>query len=343
MGSVKELIIEDSPTNLVLGRGKFVFSNDYSVFDWGKMPDRILLKGRVLCMMGAFNFELLEKNGIKTHYLGLVEGGAPRRFREASEPSNEMRVMVVRKPELEFKRGKYRYDLYSKRLGSNFLVPLEVIFRNSIPPGSSVRKRFKPKDLGLKNRKWPEKNIELKKPMIDFSTKLEAKDRYLSEVEALEISNLGEEKFAELKNIAVEVNRIITKQAKKSKMAHEDGKIELLCFNNELFVADVAGTFDENRFSFRGKEISKEVIRQYYKREQPKWVKAVDKAKKTAANRRKSDWKKYCKIEPERLPPVLLELVSEMYSAGCNQYTGRDIFEARELGEVLEDIYSGGE
>jgi len=286
---------------------------------------------------------LLEQHGIKTHYLGLLEGEKARRFREVSEPANEMKVMVVNKPALEFKRGKYRYDLYSKRLGSNFLVPLEVIFRNSIPPGSSARKRLKPKDIGLNKRKWPKENIALKKPLVDFSTKLEAKDRYLPEEEAMGISNLSEEKFAELKNIAIEVNRAITKQAKKGKMVHEDGKIEMFCFNNELFVADVAGTFDENRFSFKGKEISKEVIRQHYKKSQPKWVEAVEKAKKRAWEKGKSDWKKYCRIEPERIPSELLELVSEMYSAGCNQYTGKQLFEARELGEVLEDIYSWGE
>ncbi len=340
MGSVKELVIEENPSNLVLGRGKFVFSNDYSVFDWGKMPDRILFKGRVLCMMGAFNLELLERKGIKTHYLGLVEDGSIKRFREVSEPVNEMQIMLTRKPELAFRNGAYNYADFAERAGENFLVPLEVIFRNSVPVGSSVRKRFKPSDLGLREKKWPDENIELKKPMLDFSTKLEAKDRYLSEKEALEISNLGIEKFSELKKIALKVNRIISKQARKSKMVHEDGKIEAFCFKNELFVADVAGTFDENRFSFKGREISKEVIRQYYKKKQPRWVKAVVKAKETASKKKTSDWKKYCRIEPMALPPKFLELVSEMYCAGANAYTGKNLFEARGIEDVLEDVYS---
>ncbi len=343
MGSVKELVVEDSPSNLVLGKGKFVFSNDYSVFDWGKMPDRILFKGRVLCMMGAFNLELLERKGIKTHYLGLVENNSIKRFREVSEPVNEMQIMLTRKPELAFRNGVYDYNGFREKSGENFLVPLEVIFRNSVPVGSSVRKRFKPRDLGLKEKKWPNENVELKKPMIDFSTKLEAKDRYLSEKEALKISNLSEEKFSELKRIALKVNRLISSQAKKSKMVHEDGKIELFYFKNELFVADVAGTFDENRFSFKGREISKEVIRQYYKRKQPRWVKAVVKAKETALKKKASDWKKYCRIEPMALPPKFLELVSEMYCAGANAYTGKPLFEARDLGAVLEEIYSWSE
>jgi len=338
MGSVKELVIENAPANLVLGRGTFDFSNDYSVFDWGKMPDKLLFKGRVLCMLGAFNFELMEREGIQTHYLGLDEDGSTKKFKEVIEPSNEMKVMVIKKPELEFSRGKYCYDLFNKKAGRNFLVPLEVIFRNSIPLGSSVRKRFKPKDLGLKNRKWPKENIKLKKPMIDFSTKFESKDRYLSEKEALKISNLSEERFEELKKIAATVNKIITKQARKNKMVHEDGKIELFCFKDELFVADVAGTFDENRFSFKGMEISKEVIRQHYKRTQPKWVEAIDKAKKKAEEKKKSDWKKFVKINPEPLPCELAELVSEMYCAGANTYTGKKLFDVRDLEKVLKDI-----
>ncbi len=53
-----------------LGRGRFVFTNQYSVFDWGEMPDHVPKKGASLCTMGAFNFELLEVNDIPTHYVG---------------------------------------------------------------------------------------------------------------------------------------------------------------------------------------------------------------------------------------------------------------------------------
>ncbi|MEM0360432.1 MAG: phosphoribosylaminoimidazolesuccinocarboxamide synthase [Candidatus Diapherotrites archaeon] len=343
MGSVKDLVIESQPTDMVPGTGKFVFSNDYSVFDWGKMPDKILLKGRALCMMAAFNFELLEKNGIRTHYLGLLENSQAKRFDSIVEPSNEMKVMVARKPVLEFKNGLYDYALFKKKAGNNFLVPLEIIFRNSIPIGSSARKRLSPKQAGLKGNKWPEKNVKLKKPVIDFSTKLEAKDRYLSEQEALEISCLPQEKFNELKKIAFNVNKIITRQAKKQGLEHEDGKIEVFHYNGEIFVADVAGTFDENRFAFKGKEISKEVLRQYYKKSQPEWIEAMEKARAMAEKKKEKDWKKYCRIEPKPLPPALLELVSEMYCAGTNQYCEKEIFNARPIRTVLEELYSWSE
>jgi len=75
MGSVKEIIEESAPFKGMLGKGSFLFSDDYSVFDWGKMPDSVPGKGAVLCMLGAFNFRLLEREGIRTHYLGLMEEG----------------------------------------------------------------------------------------------------------------------------------------------------------------------------------------------------------------------------------------------------------------------------
>jgi len=39
------------------------------------MPDAIPRKGASLCAMGAFNFELLEDEGIPTHYRGVADPG----------------------------------------------------------------------------------------------------------------------------------------------------------------------------------------------------------------------------------------------------------------------------
>ncbi|MEM2727184.1 MAG: phosphoribosylaminoimidazolesuccinocarboxamide synthase, partial [Archaeoglobaceae archaeon] len=72
MGSVKDLIVLKSP-NGGLGEGIFEFSNRYSVFDYGEMPDKIEGKGASLCLISAYFFEKLEKIGIKTHYDGLIE------------------------------------------------------------------------------------------------------------------------------------------------------------------------------------------------------------------------------------------------------------------------------
>ena len=56
MGSVKDLIIIKKPYGNELGIGRFVFSNRYSVFDWGEMPDHIKNKGASLCLISAYFF-----------------------------------------------------------------------------------------------------------------------------------------------------------------------------------------------------------------------------------------------------------------------------------------------
>ena len=55
-GSVKRVWQPQDPSLLW-----FEFTDDYSVFDWGKMPDTIANKGRALAVMGAFIFDKLVK------------------------------------------------------------------------------------------------------------------------------------------------------------------------------------------------------------------------------------------------------------------------------------------
>ena len=60
MGSVKDLKVIEKPTPDKMGVGRFHFSDRYSVFDWGEMPDHIDGKGAALCLMGAYSFEWLD-------------------------------------------------------------------------------------------------------------------------------------------------------------------------------------------------------------------------------------------------------------------------------------------
>ena len=60
MGSVKDLKIISPVVTDKMGIGRFHYSDRYSVFDWGEMPDLITGKGKALCMIGAYFFEKLE-------------------------------------------------------------------------------------------------------------------------------------------------------------------------------------------------------------------------------------------------------------------------------------------
>ena len=95
------------------------------------------------------------------------------------------------------------------------------------------------------------------------------------------------------------------------------------------------GALDECRFTYEldGQriDVSKEIPRQWYRRKQPEWVEEVDKAKKSG----REDWKSLVAIQPEPLPPALLEILSNVYASAANAVIGRNMFNAPELPKVV--------
>jgi Phosphoribosylaminoimidazolesuccinocarboxamide (SAICAR) synthase len=230
----------------------------------------------------------------------------------------------------------YDYDAYHDAAGENFLIPLEVVFRNTVPVGSSLRKRGDPADYGLDSQEWPDEKVALPEPVVEFSTKYEEQDRYLSRDEADRIAGVAA--IDDLESVARSVNELLNEQAAAAGFTHEDGKIECLYHDGEIRVADVVGTFDENRFSVDGHQLSKEVIRQYYKREQPEWVDAVSEAKANVVVTDGADWRPLCEIDPITLPNEVVTAVADMYSAGANAYTGTGWFDAPSLADAVDAI-----
>ncbi|WP_313694008.1 phosphoribosylaminoimidazolesuccinocarboxamide synthase [Halorarum halobium] len=334
MTSVKEFRVERAPTDAAPGAGSFVFTDDYSVFDWGKMPDEIPGKGASLCTMGAFNFELLERAGVPTHYRGVGADATP--LAEAEDAPGELAIDLVNVPDLPFSDGEYDYDAFHAETGSNYVVPLEIVFRNAVPVGSSLRSRADPRDLGLDRDEWPDEAVPLPVPVVEFSTKFEEQDRYLDADEAGDVA--GEADADDLESVARRVNDLLTERAAETGFVHEDGKIECCYVDGEVRVADVVGTFDENRFAYDGQEVSKEVVRQYYKREHPDWVEAVGEAKARADREDVADWRPLCGVEPPALPGGVVEAAADMYVAGANAYTDGDWFDAPDVGAAVERV-----
>jgi phosphoribosylaminoimidazole-succinocarboxamide synthase len=341
MTSVKEFRIDEAATETTLGRGSFVFTDDYSVFDWGKMPDEIPDKGASLCTMGAYNFQLLEENHVPTHYEGVrVDGeGAVLDLGEALSAGHtpeEMVISLTQVPDLPHTDSGYDYDAYHADAGENYLVPLEIVFRNQVGVGSSLRSRTDPEDHGLDFDEWPDEVVELDRPIVEFSTKYEEQDRYLDRADAERIA--GTASLDRLEELALAVNHIVTDHAAEAGLTHEDGKIECLYHDGEIRVADVVGTFDENRFSYDGQQVSKEVIRQYHKRTQPEWVEAVGAAKEEATAEGVADWKSLCDRSPEPLAESVIEAARDLYCAGTNAYVGGDVFDAPALDEAVDAV-----
>lgn len=336
MGSVKDLTVIEPATPNQMGRGRFFFSNRYSVFDWGEMPDRIPSKGEAIALLGAYFFEKLEDMGIPTHYLGLIENDEPKRLEQLSGPSATMEVRLLNVIEPGVKDDGYDYSDYKDARGC-FLIPLEIIYRNFLPEGSSVFKRLErgeitPGYLGLET--MPSPGQKLDPPVLDVSTKLEVTDRYLSWDEAGRIAALSDSELEDLKELTTAVNDLISRDYAEVGLTNEDGKIEL-GFDPErrLMLVDVLGTLDECRFTHEGLPVSKEITRIWYRNTQ--WHHDTEEAKKEDRRR----WKEICRSAPEPLPPDLKQMVSDIYCACTNEVTDRDWFPGTPpLNETLKDI-----
>ncbi len=342
MTSVKEFRVSVEPTPTDLGRGAFIFTDAYSVFDWGQMPDDIPNKGAALCLMGGANFEALENAGIPTHYLGV--GSSATRTTDIDEPVTEMMIELTQTPQLPYADGEYDYEAFHEVAGGNYLIPLEIVFRNEVPVGSSLRRRTAPEDHDLEFSAWPDVAVTLAEPIVEFSTKFEETDRYLSTEEADELAGAAD--LTELTALAKAVNQVITERAAAVGLDHLDGKIECLYHDGEIKVADVVGTFDENRFAYDGQQLSKEIVRQYYKAADPAWVNAVAAAKTEAADRGVAEWRSLCETTPQPLPSAVRDTIGDMYAAGANAFLERQVFVAPPLHAVAAEVSAldaGGE
>ncbi|MFH0835647.1 MAG: phosphoribosylaminoimidazolesuccinocarboxamide synthase [Candidatus Micrarchaeota archaeon] len=305
-GSAKNVLIETEPTASKMGRGVFEFKDDYSVFDYGAMPDTIPGKAESLARLSAFNLREISKQGVKTHFVSFIE-------------PNKIEVEMVRVIQpVELNEGEV-----------NYLIPLEVIFRNSLPAGSSVFRRVKNgeaswSDFGFDRE--PTAGERLTEPLIDFSTKLEVTDRYLTHGQAQELARLDDGQFARLEQVALKVNEFVSRKAESVGLLHEDGKIECaLDFDGNVILVDVFGTLDENRFSLNGTAVSKQVLRDYYLKTQ--WYQELKQAQ--AAGLPKDKWP-----APSRLPPEFVSIVSNLYKSLSQAWTGFD-FSAPAVEEAV--------
>ncbi len=342
MGSVKDLVVLNSPIEDRPGRGKFVFSNRYSVFDWGEMPDHIPRKGEALCLIGAHFFEKLEEQDIKTHYLGLEENGKVKKLAELENPSKVMQVQLFKVIQPPLLGNNYDYSIYQNVTG-NFLIPFEFIYRNFLPQSSSFRKRAARGEINLSDfglSRLPDPQEPLEPPLIDVSTKLEEQDRYLSWSEVLSYRIINQKEHKLIKELVLKIDQLISREVEALSLCNEDGKVELAFdAGRNLIVVDVIGTPDECRYTYQGLQMSKEIARHFYR--QTEWYKEVQEAKQ----KNKLGWKAFVKSKPPRLPEELLQLISWVYQRITNDLTGREWFkEVPSLSAIASRLkrYLGG-
>jgi phosphoribosylaminoimidazole-succinocarboxamide synthase len=350
----------------------FEYTDDYSVFDWGKMPDTIENKGRALTIMGAHFFErladpqlwkdlpkspafsrfnqdwlqkrwnsefyrnTLAKSGSPSHYKGIVKAsGSDLTLDEAATTSGAAFLQVlpaeVERPEPFVLIAQTVY-YYPRRPSTapRRLVPLEVVFRFGMPSGSSLKTRLEKNPqyatvLGLDTIPKPGEWFD--RPVIEFFTKLEPKDRLLTTQEALLISNLTPEQFEQLIEFAYDLSLGLFNIFAEKGIELWDGKFEFAMSNEGPLLVDSIGP-DELRLIYNGVHLSKEMIRQVYRGS--KWEESIKEAQDIARQTGKHDWKAICTTklnsQPEPLPQDFKQIVNQLYGSLTNHLTGQNLF-----------------
>jgi phosphoribosylaminoimidazole-succinocarboxamide synthase len=348
-GSVKNIRGEVSADVLL-----FEYSDRFSVFDWGEMPDQLTDKGRALSVMGKYFFlylenpkswsDLFERESITKRFdstylnelkntvvykqwceSGIAHHALLNNSDEVPFNSNLMNVKKIDVLRPALINQSYDYSPYLKK-PVNALVPLEIIFRLGLPPGNSLSKRLgnNPvlwKEFGFES--VPDSGAILKNPVLDFSTKLERGDRYLDYSEARSIAGLSQDEWSELQQMTHLIALNLYSLHESMGLNLLDGKIEMAFSEDEsgkrtFMLVDSIG-IDELRLQTNGKSFSKEFLREFYK--ETKWYNDLEAAKLESKMTGK-DFKILCQEKfhstPAPLPAEILERALFVYKSYSN-------------------------
>ncbi len=246
-GKVKE-VYEVSDTEL-----EFLFTDQISVFD-KVIPSLVPHKGETLCRTSAHWFAVVQRMGIRTHFLRVIDGDRMR----------VRRVQVI--PDYSKLSPKTR----------NYLIPLEVIARYYVAGSLHDRLkegRVRPEDAGFPRGHVPAYGEPLPEPFVETTTKLEKVDRELTREEAIRISGLTPEEYDGLLEAVLKIDETLNTEVRNRGLIHVDGKKEFAMDpERRLMLVDTFGTADEDRFwdlaayeQGQQVELSKEFVRQYYR------------------------------------------------------------------------------
>jgi phosphoribosylaminoimidazole-succinocarboxamide synthase len=383
-GSVKNIRMAKEPKTRSPGHYVFEFTDDYSVFDYGKMPDRIRGKGSAIAMMSAYLFETLGDpsawkalfrkagiwdrtggkkgrarlmkspvtkrlmaQGLPTHYLGLLDGrGRCVRFGQLREPTNKILVKAVpvvlpRQVSIDGK-AVWDYSVFHPGL-PQFLIPLENVFRFGVPKGSSLLERIRKEpgyaqEIGLEAP--PREGEWLPRPVLEFFSKLEPMDRHLRLEEALNFCGLTGTQFQELSDVSLLIAVFLFNLFLEKGLDLWDGKFEFVKTNNDLLLADSI-TPDELRITFRGAQLSKEPLRQYYKRQDGPFHRVMEEIKEEGSSSvsLRREVKTRLGRGPKKLNPDFRKVAEQMYLSLALRVTESPLFaDAMDLDTVVSSL-----
>lgn len=333
----------------------FAFSNRYSVFDWGAMPDELAGKGAALATIADNLFRYFARQGLRHHSRGLINQSLAPVAPGAQSAWLAVDPVRVLRPREVKKNGALVFD-YSAYAAKpvDALVPLEVIFRLGAPEGSSILARAENNpaylaDVGL--TRAPRAGERFAKPVVEFSTKLEPTDRALTRAEAAEVAGLSAAELSALIELTGQLALRLEKVVQDFGAELWDGKFEFAFVagakggdSREFALVDSIGP-DELRILMQGAHLSKEALRRVYR--DSDWYKAVGEAKAIAKREGTKEWKAICRDRlgqvPANLPPAAKRAATDLYPALANAFacaTGATpaFPGARALSEVAKEL-----
>lgn len=354
--SVKTIKVLKDSTPTQTGVADFSMNPVYSVFDVGTIVPPHPLDNSTVTTMAAFNFEMLQEAKVKSHYRGVTNSdgelfNSVKYLIKRDEIPSAIRVKYVNRvmPIFNEETGTYDYSPFHNSKENNFILPLEVIMRERLGEKSSVWKRvakgeLNPAEMDIENLKPGDKPPHT---IIDFSTKLEKEDRYLTPQEARKLIGFSEDEFESLKLNARKISSELTSYATSVGFEREDGKVEyIICPRPqgliksnilierddevllEAILADAAGTWHEDRFLFEGLPISKQLIRDEIVKVSPKWYEEVEKCKEEAKVKGVQDFTTLMnpKIQFESPSIEFFEDINRLFQVATNLWIGEELY-----------------
>ena len=268
---------------------------------WRAVRDAITSDGTLEAeMKSALLSGILEEcceKGAKTHHVGMidsvtgdvVEKGAPE---NPSTYNVVRRFQIVKPPQVRVFHN-YLYDYSAYPSTDKNVIPLECIVRFGVTSGSSVYRAYQ--SMNDKERRNFERELGVSKaleawqmlsaPIADFTSKYEPEDRAVSKQEAMLMSGLSAEKFADVAKMAVLGAWVVRLLVERLGLNLWDLKWEFARDGDDIVFVD---TIDTDSIRATGIvdgiviHYNKQAMRDYYILAHPEWYAGVNAAKAEA-------------------------------------------------------------
>jgi phosphoribosylaminoimidazole-succinocarboxamide synthase len=180
--------------------------------------------------------------------------------------------------------------------------------------------------------------------VLDYSTKYEPEDRYVSVEEARAITGFPSERWAKINRTTAEASRLMTEHARSRGVEREDGKVEFVTLDHRAskdVLGDAVTTLHEDRLILDGTDITKQAIRDAVKRSSPEWAAEIDRAKSEARRQGVADFRSL--MDPAlrcTLPPAsFFHRYNALARAFVNHWLNATVYpDDRDLSQRLREF-----